>query len=198
MTTESAIPGSDDGRELRELMAQFDAPAYVRRARDVEGAYEQLLGRCRRQRSEMVAMVRVRLGHLIALSDRWESLSPVLVDDGELQALQNLHDELRPAMRARIAPATSERALRRAAAALCHSLLRFNERWQRFLESVDLEPINALREGYNRNYLLEKECAMRSARLARMGFRPLAPLTRDELATLFPTLPVPRLAGERR
>jgi len=198
MTTESAIPGSDDGRELRELMAQFDAPAYVRRARDVEGAYEQLLGRCRRQRSETVAMVRVRLGHLMALANWWESLAPVLADAGELQALQNLHDELRPAMRAKIAPATSERALRRAAAALCHSLLRFNERWQRFLDSVDLEPINALREGYNRNYLLEKECAMRSARLARMGFRPLAPLTRDELATLFPTLPVPRLAGERR
>jgi hypothetical protein len=198
MTTESAISGGDDGRELRELMAQFDAPAYVRRARAVEGAYDQLLARCRRHRSETISMVRVRLGHVVALAGRWEVLAPLLADDAGLQALQELHHELRPALRFKPDPTMSVRALRRATGALCDSLRRFNERWQRFLEALDLAPINALREGYNRNYLLEKECAMRSARLARMGFRPLPPLTRDELATLFPTLPVPRLAGEPR
>ncbi len=36
---EPVATGDEEGRELRELMAQFDAPAYVRRARHVEGAY---------------------------------------------------------------------------------------------------------------------------------------------------------------
>jgi hypothetical protein len=198
MTNEPAISGSDDGRELRELMAQFDAPAYVRRAREVEYAYDQLIARCRKQRAESISMVRVRLGHVRAIAGSWEALLPVLADDGQVKLLQNLHEELRPALRLKQSATTSARALRRAVSALCDSLRRFNERWELFLDSVDLQAINALRDGYNRNYLLEKECAMRSARLARMGFRPLAPLNRDELAAHFPPLLVPRLAGEAR
>jgi hypothetical protein len=76
---------------------------------------------------------------------------------------------------------------------LCESLLHFNQRWQAFLQTVDLTPINHLRDAYNRYYLLEKECALRSARLARQGFRRLDPLTLDELSTLVPPLPVPQL-----
>ena len=59
------------------------------------------------------------------------------------------------------------------------------------LEETDLTEVNALREGYNRYYLLEKECAVRSARLARQGFRRLEPVTLEELAALLPPLPVP-------
>jgi hypothetical protein len=62
-----------------------------------------------------------------------------------------------------------------------------------FLANVDLTAVNELREGYNRYYVLEKECAVRSARIARQGFTPLPPLTHDELMSQFPLLPVPRL-----
>jgi hypothetical protein len=69
----------------------------------------------------------------------------------------------------------------------------FNRRWSPFLETVDLTGLNRLRDGYNRFYVLEKECVVRSPRLARQGYLPLPPMTLDELAALFPPLPVPRL-----
>ena len=71
----------------------------------------------------------------------------------------------------------SLRVLRRALHELRASIIRFNERWNAFLPTVDLSELNAQREAYNRYYLLEKECALRSARLARQGFRRLEPLS---------------------
>jgi hypothetical protein len=41
--------------------------------------------------------------------------------------------------------------------------------------------------------VLEKECAVRSARIARQGFVPLEPLTIDDVSAQLPLLPVPRL-----
>jgi hypothetical protein len=190
--------GRDDAREVQELMAQFDVPAYVRRARQVESAYEQLLGHCGRQREEWLPMVRTRVGQLAGLAPGWQALRPLVDGDDQLDLLGRLHDQLRPNLRVAIAPATSAGALRRAAAALRHSLERFNQRWRAFVGGIDLVPLNTLRDGYNRHYLLEKECALRSPRLAREGFRRLEPLTTDDLSQLFPPLPVPRLAGESR
>ena len=92
-------------------------------------------------------------------------------------------------------PATSPGALRQALRELHESITRFNRRWRAFLASLDLRPINALRDGYNRYYLLEKECALRSPRLARQGYRPLDPATLAELEALVPLLPMPRGQG---
>jgi hypothetical protein len=79
---------------------------------------------------------------------------------------------------------------------LCESLERFNRRWQEFLDKIELDALNRLRDEYNRYYPLEKECAVRSWRVARHGFQPLAPVTHADLAARFPLLPAPRLAGE--
>jgi hypothetical protein len=54
-----------------------------------------------------------------------------------------------------------------------------------------LNQVNDLRDGYNRYYVLEKECAVRSFRLARQGFCPLEPLTVEDITALFPLLHVP-------
>jgi len=83
--------------------------------------------------------------------------------------------------------------LRRSLRELNESLEHFNERWQAFLSKVDLTAVNEMRDGYNRYYVLEKECAVRSARIARQGFIPLEPLTIDDVIAEFPLLPVPRL-----
>jgi hypothetical protein len=188
--------GSDDSRELREIMAQFDAPAYVRRARHVEGTYEDLLERCRKHRQEWLTLVRTRLGQLAALSNEWEALRPNLCGEEALRSLRRLHDDLRPELRVAPAPTNSLRALRRAAVVLRTSIRRFNLRWASFLAELDLAPINKKRDDYNRYYVLEKECALRSPRLAREGFRQLQPLTLEHLEALFPPLPVFRLTGE--
>jgi hypothetical protein len=101
--------------------------------------------------------------------------------------------ELRPRLRVAVEPATSHRQLRFALQDLCESIDRFNRRWLDYLANVDLRPVNELRENYNRYYLLEKECAMRSAVLARLGFRRLEPLTREDVRGRLPPLPVPRV-----
>jgi hypothetical protein len=111
-----------------------------------------------------------------------------------------LEAELKPRLRVPVVAATSPRRLVRAIGELSESFNRFNARWRCFLEALDLQPINELIDGYNRYYLLEKECAFRSARLARRGFHELEPVTAARLLELLPLLPaltVPLRKGNR-
>lgn len=191
---EEIILGRDESAEVfKRFLSQYDAPAYIRRARGVEAAFERLLEHCRRRRAEWLEFVRLRIGMLHALAGNWINLQPFLTDDEQLDILRYHLAALASPLRAPLEATTSARALRRALRDLQESLERFNERWQVFLPGVDLTAVNELREGYNRYYVLEKECAVRSARIARQGFRPLPPLTTEVLAAHFPLLPVPRL-----
>lgn len=104
--------------------------------------------------------------------------------------MRQLHRELEPRLRIPVEPTSSLRRLRRALVELIESTERFNRGWKPFLEAVDLARVNELRDGYNRWYVLEKECALRSPRLARLGFQRLEPITPETLAVLFPPLPV--------
>ena len=79
----------------------------------------------------------------------------------------------------------------RGIAQLGDSLQRFNRRWVEYARALDLRPINALRADYNRYYLLEKECAVRSPMIARQGYQPLEPLTVEAILAVLPPLPVP-------
>jgi hypothetical protein len=191
------ILGRDDERHsIKMFLAHYDVPAYVRRALQVEEAFEQLLAQCRKQREEMLSMVRTRIGVLKALAKDWGQFQPWLKDDKQVAVLLDLHTLLQPQQRFRPTQGFSWRTAPRALRELCDSIHHFNRRWEAFLQTVDLTKINDLRAGYNRYYLVEKECALRSVRLARQGFRPLEPLTVDELAALLPSLPVPRLADQ--
>lgn len=191
---ELPIPARDDpGEFFKRVVSAYDAPAYVRRARRVHEAGEAVLEHCRRRRDEWLGLARTRLGTLFALAGTWEALRPLVADDEQIGALAGLHQDLRPRLRVPVEPTTSARALRRALAELCESLERFNRRWREFLAAIDLGEVNRERDGYNRYYVLEKECAVRSARLARHGFTPLPPLTTDDLARALPELPVPRI-----
>jgi hypothetical protein len=189
---DSALPlGRPDNVELGQLLSQYDAPAFVRRDRRVRKAFERLLDRCGRQRDEWLDMARIRIGALYALAGDWGSLAPLLADEEQLHTLRQLYATLEPEVRAPVESTASIRILRRALRELFDSLERFNRRWRQFLEGVDLTEVNDLREGYNRYYLLEKECAMRSARLARQRFQPFASVMREELAARFPLLAIP-------
>jgi hypothetical protein len=183
----------DENRGMNQVLAQYDAPAFVRRARRVQGLFEQLVASCRKQRDEWLEMVRTRVGLVHALAGDWDSLRPLVADEGQLEAVRDLHAVLAPELRAAVRRTASVRTLRLALTQLNESIERFNRRWQEFLTQVDLTAVNAARDGYNRYYLLEKECALRSPKLARQGFRRLEPLTQAELAGLLPPLTVPRL-----
>jgi hypothetical protein len=185
------VPSHDDEQAVvREMIGRFDSPAFIRRSRRVEEGYRLLLERLQQQRTENLQMVRLRLGQLHALCGEWSALESLLSND-YLQFLKSLHDELQPQLRLPILPTKSSRELRGALEELREAILLFNGRWQKVLDQLDLAPLNGDRAGYNRHYLLEKECALGSSRVARERFEPLLPIASEHIAGLFPLLPVP-------
>jgi hypothetical protein len=193
---ENPIPSYDEARNAyKEFQAIYGAPAFIRRARETEAALVELLGRCRRQREEWLPMVHLRLATVHALASDWEALRPFLADEEHLTALERLYEELSPRLRVPVAVTTSARRIRQALRELCESMELFNRRWSGFVHGLDLSHVNELRDGYNRWYMLEKECAVRSPRLARIGFVPLKPLTAEDVLAHFPFLPVPVLGS---
>jgi hypothetical protein len=176
------------------VAAHYDAPAYIRRARRVEQAYDDLVERCRKQRREWLAGVRLHLGALKAGAGTWDALRPILADDEQVDVLKCLHAEAGDPKHAMTGPA-HQPGRRRVLWYLCQSVERFNRRWRAFIAGLDLGEINGLRDGYNRYYLLEKECAVGPARLLPQTFWRLEPVTAGELLGRLPPLPVPRAAG---
>jgi len=138
-------------------------------------------------------MVQMRLGKLRALAGSWTALRPFLADDEQVAILERLELETRPSLRLPPDATSSRRQLRQALRELLESMTYFNARWLAELSKVDLSEVNRLRDGYNRYYLVEKECAMRSPRAARQGFEPMAPATTADLAALLPILTIPEL-----
>jgi hypothetical protein len=189
------IQGDSDNRDRQQLLALCDAPAYIRRARGVQEALDHLLHKCRAQRDEWLSMTRLYLGRLHALAGGWSALRGLVRDEEQLAVLESLRAALAPKLRAPVQATTSERVLRHALHRLASSLERFNARWHDYLHKVDRSLIDHLRDGYNRYYVLEKSCALRSDRLAALGFVPMSPLSVEELASQLPLLPVPKLAS---
>jgi hypothetical protein len=196
MDEEMPVVGSDESDYSAKLFqAMYDAPAYIRRARNVEAALEILLARARTRREEWLPMPRLRIGMLHAMAGDWPALRPLVADDTQLGLLESLHRELAPRLRGTVDSTTSKRRLGGALRDLRESLELFNRRWLAFLPTLDLAQLNALREGYNRYYVVEKECAMRNPRLARQGFTPLKPFTAGDLLERLPLFALPLLAG---
>ena len=176
---EMPIPSCDHaGRLIGEIAARFGPPAFVRRARQVQDDFDDLVRRCQKQREQWLDQVRIPWQWLLAITDQFDQRNELAAILGEPVA-----DSFRPV--------PSSRRLRNALWQLRDSIERFNRRWQKFIEELNLAEINQQREDYNRYYVLEKECAMRSARLARRGFVPLTPISPKDVFALLPLLPVP-------
>lgn len=180
------IPGKDDeGQIFRELVAQFDTPAYLRRARKVEAAWQSILDRCWLEREKLLTFIRLHLATLKAQAESWDALAPFL-SAANRQRLQTWHDQLEPKLRLPVPRATSPRILQRTFAELRASCDHFNRRWRRFVAEIDLTEVNRLRDGYNRYFLLEKECALRNPRLAKIGYEPMRPATSADVLAALP------------
>jgi hypothetical protein len=176
-----------DGERLKfQLLAQYGAPAYIRRARQTELAYEDLLDRCRTQRREWQRGIRRVLAALL----RAEALAEIERCQGQdsVRWLRILHATLEPP---ELAPDSNRtrRSVRGQWRDLRRNVDRFNRRFATFLDRLDLTELNRLRDGYNRYFLIERECAIGAERMAGMSFRSLPPVTREELRMLFPMLP---------
>ena len=186
--TDESTPLYATDAETRQLLGLFDTPAFARRGQDLEYTLARLHDRCVRERSAMLEMVRLRLRQWSAASTGPADWSPPFA--APVAPLWPPAGADPPAWSARPAPDGRRRSIARD---LIASVERFNRRWARFLDAIDLEPINRLVDHYNRYYLLEKECVLGSSRLASRHFVPREPLTRDALRARYPELPEPTL-----
>jgi hypothetical protein len=196
MTAPDASPEPEDETspmasvetEVQQLLGLFDVPSFARRGQDLESSLARLQGRCERMRAEMLEMVHLRLRQWAGAAtgpDDWsdtfaEPVAPLWALSGASEPPQWANQ------------AASIRRRRALARDLTASVERFNRRWTQFVKGLDLGPVNRRIEGYNRYYLLEKECALGSHRLAARLFRPVDPLSVDDLIARHPPLPAPR------
>ncbi len=172
--------------EMKELLGMFDAPAFARRGLELEHAHFRLSERFRRERGPMLDMVRLRLRQWAAVADQ-PGASILEINFDELARLVEGTTDIAPATLGGV------RKPRAVARDLIASAERFNLRWTKFVEETNYAPINHMIERYNRYYLIEKECTMRSARLAARNFEPRPSINTATIFRDFPLLPVPRL-----
>jgi hypothetical protein len=188
--TEGSPPtlNADIETEVKEMMGLFDTPAFARRGHDLEITLRRLHDRCRNARGELLDMVQLRLrqwSRAVTGPDDWPG-----VFTASIEPLWPLALAEPPRWSQTPAPIRRQRII---AGELISAVLRFNRRWQRFLEQLNLEPINIVIDHYNRYYVLEKECVMGSARLAARHFQPVPLLSTSTLSNDHPPLPVPEM-----
>jgi hypothetical protein len=180
------IPGhNDERRSAMAVVAQFGAPAYMRRANRVEAVFENLIDRLRLRREELLGGVRLHLLSLLEVAGSLAAVRPFF-SNGQFTAYSELVTHF--GLSERPPTPVSPRRLRRALRELAASVARFNRRWLKCVSEADLSEVNAEREGYNRWYLLEKECAVGVIR-ARQGFQPLPPVTSADVLRELPQIP---------
>ncbi len=162
--------------EMRQLLGLFDVPAFARRGHEMEFTLACLRERLVRERLAMLEMVRTRLR-------QWCKLATSSEDGREAfnLAVAEWLCEVEPNPPTWACLPGSHRQRAAAAKDLLASVERFNRRWSRFLDELNLDRFNAMIDGYNRYYVLEKECVFGSARLAARHFRPQPRLTAESL-----------------
>ncbi len=170
--------------ESRPPIPIDDAPAFARRGKDLEFFLERLEIRVRRERDDMLDMVRLRLrqwSRAVSGPDRWQDCFAAPID-----GLWDLAGAEPPEWGKDLAPPRRRKAIARDLSA---SVERFNRRWRKFVGGIDLSPFNDRIDHYNRYYLLEKECVVGSSRLASRHFVARGRLTVEGLLGDHPLLP---------
>lgn len=175
--------------EIKELLGLFDAPAFARRGRDIEWAVQRTLTLCSRRRSELLEMVHCRLrmwANLASGPQDWP-----LAFREPIDALWTLAEAEPPRWKAGKPPSAKKAGV--VALGLSQSIERFNDRWMRFVNELQVDTINHQIDRYNKYYVIEKECIVGSARLASRLFVPQPRIEPGWLLSHFPLLPVPAL-----
>jgi hypothetical protein len=183
-----ATLNADIETEVKEMMGLFDVPAFVRRGHDLEITQRRLHERCRKARVGLLDMVQLRLrqwSRVVTGPNAWPGIFT-----RSIEPLWPLAEAESPKWAEFPAPIRRQRVI---AHDLIAAVLRFNRRWEQYVEQLNLEPVNTVIDGYNRYYVLEKECVMGSARLAARNFQKKPLLTTAILFVDHPLLPVPEL-----
>lgn len=177
--------------EFLKLLAELgEEPAFVHRARVANDATEELYRHCQARRDDLLQWPRK---HLTALAERvqpdWSRLACLLADDKQALILCSLHQAWGPLTSRAGKWAWSDR---QTLMAFLQSANRFNSAWRRYLEQLDLGPVNRLRRNYNEFYPLEKATAFGNEH-AIVDFVPLELVTIEQLRERFPLIVLPAL-----
>lgn len=173
---------------LKWLSDHGEEPAFVTRARAPQLALDSLHRLCEARRAELLEGPRVHWTMVARLTDKqWSRVIAVAGKSVDLPAFEVLDAVLytnKP-----IQPSILDN-VRSAWRRFVESAGRFNSKWEAFLRSVDLEPVNRPRRAYNDYYVLEKTCAV-GTETALRGFTPLEMIDRTYLEGHFPFLTWP-------
>lgn len=180
---------SADGVGDPQTWASFDTPAYVRRGLTVEVEWRSLCDKLQHTWDEWTVPVGRLCSQLRHQAEGWAPFKPWLASEEDLERLHRLDERLNYRLKYPPPKATWLWTLKGPLKRLARMVPAFNEVWGRHLATLDLDPLNRAREQYNRWYLLEKECAMRSTRSATGGFETIPSATVGDLAAAFPPLP---------
>lgn len=181
--------GSLEDPAAKLVLGQYDAPAYIRRARNVESDLDELFIRCNSLRRQWLNQPERIYHELKAKAGQWDRLEKWVSRPEQFAYLLRLEGLLQPVLK--YPPPVSRWfwGVGKSIEQLRLQIRQFNQAWEKHLKELDLNPLNRSREGYNRWYILEKECAMGSSALAGRGFEKLEPITHAELLAQFPLLP---------
>ena len=160
--------------ETRQMLGMFDVPAFAKRGKDLEHALLRLHARCRVSRLERLEMVHLRLRQWASAVQGPEAW-PIAFEE----SLQPLWEQAAAPPPNWARQTASVRRCRLIARDLHTSVSRFNRLWLKHLDELNLQALNTLVEHYNRYYVIEKECFVKSARLAALHFSPRPPVTSE-------------------
>jgi hypothetical protein len=183
---------SEHNDSLAQVLGLYDTPAYVRRGIQLAEARQRVFRRCETARAELLQGVLIHLKLLRQYVSDITELRDYAASEQDFQILRNLMSLLPANATVHALPfAAAKWGIGAQMRSLFQCVDRFNRRWTRFLADIDLSDIDAQVAAYNRYYLLEKECALGSPRLASRGFQPARTITRSELAQRYPLMACP-------
>lgn len=188
---------SPEQQIFQQIAGSFDEPAFLRRARKTQAAWDSLLQHAEVSRESMLAVVRVKLALLTSIMFSRETDLRDIVSAADLELLQNCHDEWTKLLRGRSRRARRPIQVSTALVRFVEIGERFNRQWNSHVRGLNFDHVNALRDGYNKYYVIEKECALQSHRTAVRGFRPLPDVGPDDVLKHLPLLELPLIRQQR-
>jgi hypothetical protein len=177
--------------EFLKLLAECgEQPAFIARAQAPVLALDALISTCEAKRTEMLKWPAFHLSALAQhLRNDWSRLDCLLASSESVGILKALHANIQ--MKTPVGTnwlVSDKSALRQ----FLDSAQRYNRNWSSYIDGLDLELVNKPRRDFNQFYVLEKECAFGSERVAD-GFEPLGMIDSGFLYSRFPLLPLPKL-----
>lgn len=186
------LPFGGPSEDEKALLGLGDPPAFLRRGQSVADAENRVRRKCETAREEMLFAVKLRLRAWNRLVGDREFIRRSMSAEA-VSAIARLNESVFGADESTVSiePTGWPVFAGRRWNAIVAAVEDFNRNWRRFIDAFQLDDLHRAIDGYNRYYVLEKECAVRSIHTARRGFTPRTKPKNDDLLDEFPPLIMP-------